>query len=210
MYSLFFLRSYFPETPYIWASGLPIGHLWSLNVEEHSYIILSILTLIPLFSKRAYIPSFFMGCSCILLLHFYNNNPLLAPSHYYLRTETVASFILISAAYSLLKHKFEKYIPSWTPIITLALAAICYLKSSSNASWVLSPFLLAFTVNHLNLTPEIFKNLLSFTPLKLLGIWSFSIYLWQHYLTLLISIILGLTSFYLIENPSRKYLNSRW
>ncbi|MCG6936848.1 MAG: acyltransferase, partial [Gammaproteobacteria bacterium] len=86
---------------------------------------------------------------------------------------------------------------------------------------------LAFTVNHLNLIPDVFKSALSFPPLRLLGIWSFSIYLWQQPLyyygtkfhqaflfagpvLLAISIITGVISFYFIENPIRKYLNNNW
>ncbi len=36
-----FLRTYVPEQPGIWESSLPIEHLWSLNVEEHCYVIMS-------------------------------------------------------------------------------------------------------------------------------------------------------------------------
>ena len=43
--SLFFLRTYLPADPGIWSSGLPTGHLWSLNVEEHAYLFLSAVTL---------------------------------------------------------------------------------------------------------------------------------------------------------------------
>jgi len=35
--SLFFLRTYIPADPNIWATDVPVQHLWSLNVEEHAY-----------------------------------------------------------------------------------------------------------------------------------------------------------------------------
>jgi len=44
--SLFFIRTYFPVEPDYFLTSLPTGHLWSLNVEEHSYIIMSIMSLI--------------------------------------------------------------------------------------------------------------------------------------------------------------------
>ena len=45
-YTLAFLRTYLPTSPGLWTNGLPVAHLWSLNVEEHCYIFLSIVTLI--------------------------------------------------------------------------------------------------------------------------------------------------------------------
>ena len=46
------LRSYLPADLHMFASPYPIGHLWSLNVEEHSYIFLSLLTLLPFLRGR--------------------------------------------------------------------------------------------------------------------------------------------------------------
>src|SRR5690606_14066044 len=50
--SLAFLRTYFPDVS-IWQSAVPIGHLWSLNVEEHAYIILALIAAIPFARERA-------------------------------------------------------------------------------------------------------------------------------------------------------------
>ncbi len=229
VYNLFFIRSYYPVSPDLWNTGIPIGHLWSLNVEEHCYILLSLLTLIPLVVKRVHFIIIFLGCCSIMLQYLYLKFPEVASENYSMRTEVAASFLMISAGYFLIKHKFEKFIPWWAPIVTLFLAFLCYSSYSPHwsAHWSLSPFLLAFTVNHLNLTPDFFKNLLRFLPLRLLGIWSFSIYLWQqpfyYYGTkggdaflyagpvLLIACVLtGAASFYFIENPTRKYLNDKW
>ena len=66
------------------------------------------------------------------------------------------------------------------PLVSFAAAIACYTKIAPWwASMVLSPFLLAFAVNHLSETPPFFRTLLAFPPLRLLGIWSYSIYLWQ-------------------------------
>jgi len=229
IYNLLFIRSYYPVNPDLWNTGIPIGHLWSLNVEEHCYILLSLLTLISLFAKRVYLPILFLGFCSLVLHYLYIEFPSIASENYYLKTEIVASFLLISAGYSLIKHKFEKFIPCWAPVVSLSLAFLCYSKYSPHgaAGWLLSPFLLSFAVNHLNLIPDFFKNLLRFLPLRLLGLWSFSIYLWQqpfyYYgvkggdaflyagpVLLVISILIGVVSFYFIENPARKYLNNVW
>ena len=50
--TLAFLRTYYPLPPDIWHAGLPIGHLWSLNVEEHSYVFMSALVALGLLRGR--------------------------------------------------------------------------------------------------------------------------------------------------------------
>lgn len=229
LYNLFFVRAYYPVSPDLWSTGLPIGHLWSLNVEEHSYILLSLVTLIPFLINRAYLPLFCFGIGAIVLQYVYIRFPSLASDNYKLKTEIVFSFLMISAGYFLIKDKFERFIPTWLPIVSLILAFFCYSEYRPHwtAQWSLAPFLLAFTVNHLNLTPNFFKSILSFLPLRLIGTWSFSIYLWQQpfyyygtkfgdafYLAgpifFVVSIFIGIFSFYIIENPIRKYLNNRW
>jgi peptidoglycan/LPS O-acetylase OafA/YrhL len=178
--------------------------------------------------KRAYLPILTLGAASIGLQYLYIKFPDLAPPNYHLRTEIVASFLMISAGYFLIKNNFEKLIPSWAPIASLALALLCYSHYPIYwaAKWLIAPFLLAFTVNHLNLTPALFRTILSFLPLRLIGIWSFSIYLWQQPLyyygikfgdafelagpiLFIVSIALGALSFYFIENPTRRYLNNR-
>ncbi|MDO9182353.1 MAG: hypothetical protein Q7U04_08080, partial [Bacteriovorax sp.] len=78
--------------------------------------------------------------------------------------------------------------------------------------------LFAIAVNLLPTAPSIVKNVLSFAPLKILGQFSFSIYLWQQifylkdlppWLGLNLAIMSGVTSYFLIEKPARLYLNTR-
>ncbi len=42
----FFNSTYTPVEPIFFSTSLPTGHLWSLNVEEHSYVIMSIMSLL--------------------------------------------------------------------------------------------------------------------------------------------------------------------
>ena len=94
--------------------------------------------------------------------------------------------------------------------------------------FITAPFVLAFTVNHLDSLSVFVKRILCLGYLRLLGIWSFSIYIWQQpmyfyaskpdvYLLdgfglvlFAVSIFLGALSFYLLENPIRGYLNKNW
>jgi peptidoglycan/LPS O-acetylase OafA/YrhL len=228
-YNLLFIRAYWPVEPDMWSTGLPLGHLWSLNVEEHSYILLSIFTVIPFIKKKPYLPILLLGLFSVSLHIIYSKYPSIASADYGHKTEIAAKFILLSAGYFLVKDQFEKYVPKWLPIFTLLVTFLCYSKLSEQFAVLkgLSPFLLAFTVNHLNLTPQIFKEMLCFRPLRLVGLWSFSIYLWQEPLyyygtkggdaftlfgliLMILSIMIGAASFYWIENPTRKYLNTNW
>ena len=229
LYNLTFTRAYYPEGPDLWNTGLPIGHLWSLNVEEHCYVLLSLIVLISGFWNRAPLIVLPLGIGCIMVLLVYKLVPDVAPFAYHLRTEVVASFLLISAGYFLIKGHVEKYVNPWFPVVSFFGAVICYSPYAylPGAKSILAPFLLAFTVNHLNLVPSIFISVLSLVWLRLIGIWSFSIYLWQqpfyYYGTkfgeafpyaglflFFVVIMVGAFSFYLIENPIRKYLNEKW
>jgi peptidoglycan/LPS O-acetylase OafA/YrhL len=64
---------------------------------------------------------------------------------------------------------------------------------------------------------------LAAAPLRMLGLWSFSIYVWQqpfyllskyhgmpHVLGLALAVACGVASFYLVEQPSRTWLNRRF
>jgi peptidoglycan/LPS O-acetylase OafA/YrhL len=226
LYTLFFLRSYFPESPNLWYTGLPIGHLWSLNVEEHCYILLSIITLFGFLRGREYLVLILLGLLVILLHALYYKYPHLTVKNYQIRTEIAASHLLLSAGYCLIKSKFEKYVFSWMPMLAAFIAFICYTHLvPSYFAALFSPFLLAFAVNHLDKVPDFIKSILSIRLFRFLGICSYSIYLWQHpfylmlnghmpFLTVMAYLIAALTvgflSFFLIENPVRKYLNDKW
>ena len=72
--------------------------------------------------------------------------------------------------------------------------------------------------------PGALGALLSWMPLRKLGQWSFSIYLWQQpfylaahddsvrgrMLALALAIGCGLASYFLVERPARAYLNTHW
>lgn len=114
------------------------------------------------------------------------------------------------------------------PVVAFFLGVLCYSKDAHwTASWVLSPFLFAFTVNHLYIVSESLKQALSNKILQLLGVYSYSIYLWQQpfyyygvkfgelfpfagLVFLFSGIFVGILSFYYIENPIRRYLNNYW
>ena len=142
--------------------------------------------------------------------------------HYAIRTEAAASHLLISAGYFLVRHRIAPYVRPWMPPVTFALAVACYWNTAPRTVAVLmSPYLLAFTVNHLDETASWLRTALGAPPLRALGVCSYSVYVWQQPfyefearfppgVALLCSLALGLVSFTLFEDPVRRCLNRRW
>lgn len=229
LYAIFSLRSYFPAEPHSWNTGLPMGHLWSLYVEMHCYLALGIIAAISFLKNRAFVVLFVLGFAALLFRVYYQKILDAPPPLHYIRTEVASSHLFISAGYFLIKGRFEPYVKSWMPPLALVLAIICYSKlvPTYTLSWLLSPFLLAFSLSHLNLSPKIFLSALTLKYLRMLGIWSYSIYLWQEIfyiyqgsfdapkiivgvVALALAILSGVISFYFIEKPIRKYINNTW
>ena len=224
LYTITFLRTYLPPTPDIWHTGIPIGHLWSLNAEEHSYVFLSLLTLFPFLKGREAPILICIGTFSIVIHYSYIKYPQLAPLSNELGTEAVASHLLISSGYFLVREKFVSIVKPWMPITAFGCAIVCYTQVVPWwASMIVSPFLLAFAVNHLSDAPKYFRSVFAFSFIRLLGIWSFSIYIWQQPFykykitffhsssgALAMAMIVSLFSFYFFENPIRAWLNKKW
>jgi peptidoglycan/LPS O-acetylase OafA/YrhL len=234
--TLTFFRTYYPLDPHIWATKVPIGHLWSLNVEEHAYVLMSLLTLFIFRNKKVAMLLITLGLGAIALSFYYYFNIANAPIEFRIRTETAISFIFLSAGYNLIKKQFNITIPSLLPVITLALAFACYLENPSLPagisgrkllypwlSFSVAPILLAFSLNHVTEIHALFRKVFELKAIRLMGTWSFSIYLWQQLFYsykwlipfqpvggIMVSIIVGALSFYLFENPVRRWINNRW
>jgi peptidoglycan/LPS O-acetylase OafA/YrhL len=222
--TLLFLRTYLPSEPGIWGSEIPIGHIWSLNIEEHSYVFMSIIVLLRVFRGREGFILLAIGVGCIGIGLLYVKLGAQAPRWGALGSEVAASHLLISAGYRLIREKHKIMVSSYMPLLTLLVGFLCYSKLMPwwGAS-LLSPFLLAITINHLSQTYEWVLNLLSTPILRMMGIWSFSIYLWQQpfynyrgsipggsLAALCGAMVVALLCFYVWERPCRSWLNINW
>ena len=224
VWSLTFLRTYIPTGYDFSNADIPISQLWSLNVEEHCYVFLSLLTLIlPLKGREG--PFLILAGVLSIAIHFsYCAFPDLAPASCEARTEAAAAHLLVAAGYFLVRSRAVPFVRPWMPLAASAAAAVCYAHFAPWwSSVILSPFLLAFAVNHLSETPRWFRSALAWPPLRLMGVWSYSIYLWHgpfashdyfghdgHVVSCAAGIGAGVLSFYLLENPIRTWLNKVW
>ncbi len=223
--SLFFIRTYFPVEPHYFTSPLPTGHLWSLSVEEHAYLMMSLMSVV-MFTRGKIAWALMLVFFTTIVVNIYNYFNLDDQAFEYslIRTEASVGFIAFSAAYNLIKKQNGIVLNPYAPLVLTLLAFLCYIDSMPLwMTFIFCPILLGLAINHLEDSATIIKRLLSFAPLRWMGIISYSVYLWQQvfyklfyalpgkeFTGLVLSIVFGAASFYVLENPTRRYINRRW
>lgn len=222
--SLFFLRTYLPPDSHIWDSLLPIGHLWSLNAEEHSYLLMSLIVLLPWARGREHWVLIAAGLCGFLITYAYAFAGTRAPTWGRLGTETAATPLMLSAGCRLLLERRRLPQAAWIAPTAGVLGALCYLKAAPwQAQAFVAPLLLAVAMNHLAQSGAWLRDMLAMPWLRQCGIYSFSLYLWQQVFYqvrdwlpfdggsgLVLVAMAAWCSFRLIEQPCREFLNRRW
>lgn len=219
------LRNYYPEG---FGNKLPFDHIWSLSVEEHSYILLSIVAVFLRGKiERQQLALGVLSCGFVLVAAWYLSK-FAGPGIYgkkLIHTE-VAAFGIFFSAFLLLffRHGIKGNIPG---------AVFCVLPIIAlGAHYFSAPYLLtllagvgslALMVNVLHKAPAWMLRALSLPLLRKLGLWSYSIYLWQQPFYVLknngvlsapaacfFALLVGVISYFLVESPIRNYLNRTW
>jgi peptidoglycan/LPS O-acetylase OafA/YrhL len=218
-----FLNNYLrPGTPV-----MPFGHFWSLCVEEHGYVVLA---LIAWGARAGYFNAhraIGLALLCFAAFGAFYSLGYAGPDLYHerwLRSEVSAFGIFVSAFILLCLR-------GGTSKVNLIVIATLVAAGLALHWWRVSPFwrtfagvtALAAAVNLLEHAPGWAQTVLSFMPLRRLGVWSFSIYVWQQpfYVAVeaqqlsaaagfALALSAGVISFYLIEQPVRIWLNQRW
>lgn len=232
LYTIAFLRSYLPEGG-IWGTDLPIGHLWSLNIEEHAYVIMSVIALFGVRLRRdAWSPcllgSVLIGVGLVSIVAKYVTIKFMPASQGVgLQTHLNLGFIFIAAGYHVWYRHYQWRINNvtWWVAAAIAIGFIVHIKSMHwFAMTLVAPFMFAFAVNHLSEISGALKSLFSYAWLRLVGLWSFSLYIWQQpfyvwskqhddgvvsLLLFSVVVVISLLSFYVFENPLRVYLNKK-
>jgi peptidoglycan/LPS O-acetylase OafA/YrhL len=202
---------------------MPIGHIWSLSVEEHAYILLSLLALSCRTRKTSGVAE--LGATALLAaaiaviywLVFGTNHP---PS-LWLHTEVAAFGIVVSGFLLLALRQRRASLPPLAVPALLVLGICAYWwRVIPPATLLVGCGAFALALNLLDRSPGLFRTLLEFRLLRQLGVWSYSLYLWQQPFYMLVereglpaplglacALAVGVAAFYLIENPSRTWLN---
>lgn len=199
---------------------LVFDHIWSLCVEEWAYVFLALFALIARkYDFRPAYPLLIIAALCVV-------NGWIQTAFggsyrdVYWRTDVrVASIIVSCGLYLIL---FDKRVHPLVPIVTGVVGTFLntylfpdVLKYSAGT------FLLAVSVTTIGASHPLVLRILSNPFLTVAGLWSFSLYLWQQPFTkvlhhwpfaakLALLLAASLISFYLIEQPARRYLKKIW
>jgi peptidoglycan/LPS O-acetylase OafA/YrhL len=224
--ALGFLINYFPGEP--GAAVMPFGHIWSLCVEEHSYVALSIVA-VAVRVRRG-------GATTALAL---------------LSVAVATAGIWYWSTYTATRLEFDRWIHSEVSAFGIFASGFFLLHFCTKSQWprhfLIVPILVligivshwwsvpapvrtiigcgafALAINLLESSPNSIRAVLSLYPLRQLGMWSFSIYLWQQPFYLLMhregwsnttalatALAVAILAHYTIEEPARRYLNRTW
>jgi peptidoglycan/LPS O-acetylase OafA/YrhL len=205
-----------------------LDHVWSLCVEEHSYVTLALVSLIAFRSARG-LPLLLAGLTLFAMLNGAVSWWLLGLGYEatYWRTDTHIASILVSALVCLLKRdRFWRALldrPWLAPLAALAGAALFADAVPMPLHYVCGTLLLAVAVNALDFSAGPLRALFSAAPAVFLGLWSYSLYLWQqpfykfvyfqHWpaAPMLAGVFAcALVSYYAVEKPARQWLNRNW
>jgi peptidoglycan/LPS O-acetylase OafA/YrhL len=224
-----FTRTYLPLGTNIFDDALPIGHFWSLNVEEHSYIFLAIIAALTRRFKNDWLTVGLLFAASLVTLAFsywYFNHPPSSGSPADVRTESASLALLASVAVAYAKYRFPlsiyQKVPTALPIAAIGASFLCFSTIHFGTQQYLSPLLLALSINFFDRAPAFAKAALSNSILRWFGVCSFSLYLWQQPflaleklggngpLMLCAAVAVGGVSFYYFENPVRIWLTAAW
>ena len=215
--TLTFTRTYYTH-PMILHSVLPDANLWSLNVEEHCYVLLATIAAISALRTRAPLILFALAAltNPAIKLHFISGSSV----PYAYTTECASAGLFLSAGYRAYAARWTP--PPWAAPLALVGAFLCYCPFAPwYTRFMVGPPLLAFSVNHIQHSWKWLVAVFEWHPLRQLGILSYSVYLWQqiflryhtdfpYHTGVLFAVGTGAISFYLFEKPARTWINAHW
>lgn len=204
-----------------------LDHIWSLCVEEHSYILLALISVVV--TARANVVRLLLVLALLAMANGAISYGLLGMSYEtsYWRTDVHIASILLSAAICLLKAdgRLPAFLKSQHVALVAAVAGVLLFSDSipTTLHYTLAVPLLALAVNTLDSIGFYLKGPLSSRPMVMLGLWSYSLYLWQQPfykfvdesgsepVPMLAAVFAcALASYYIVEKPARGWLNRNW
>lgn len=223
-----FLRGYVGE--HIWADPLALGHTWSLNVEEHAYLLLSLVIVVAGHRSERVSRWIVTALTVVPLLFdaYYKYFPSIGDTPPVLRTECAIFPLLASASLFLwIKARRIRISRAWFVVLFLAMLILAIVdvvgvpRGGLFIRNLLLPLAMAAVVNFLDCAPVAIKRALSAKWLTWFGVCSYSLYLWHYpffhlmvedawpfgtFAAVLCSFAVAVASFYWFEQPMRAWL----
>jgi peptidoglycan/LPS O-acetylase OafA/YrhL len=198
----------------------PLEHVWSLCVEEHSYIILSIIAIVSR-HRKINVAAVLFSISAMAMANGAVQTWIFHRGYeeVYRHSDVKISSVFVAAAMFL---RFRKTtVPPILPLIAVAFGLILNIPYSmpDPVKYTFGTASIAFGVATIDQTWRWATILLGSSIWRVLGKWSFSVYLWQQPFYLVQSMhskwlvlpevfAASLFSFFLIEQPARAFLNA--
>lgn len=206
---------------------MPFGHIWSLSVEEHAYVLLSIVAVVARASPQRSVRAVALSTGVIAFIAcLYGIGVNVAAGASRWGQTEVAAFGIFASGLLLLcgaQTPQARQHPLAVPALLLVGLAAHWWSVPGVVRLLVGCSAFALAVNSLHRAPALLHSVLEWAPLRQLGVWSFSLYLWQqpfyqlvhHFgmdplLGVALSLLTGATAFYVIEKPARSYLNRAW
>jgi peptidoglycan/LPS O-acetylase OafA/YrhL len=218
-FNALFFQQYMPGG-FASVASLPLGRLWSLNVEEHSYIFLSLVALMFAGQRQARYVVSLAAVGCVVMYAVYAQTG----AQGLFRTECAAFPLLASAALRMWLNGTKQARPlliASTVGLLVCIAVSRKIGGSIAIDYIVKTFCLAAMVNTLHAAPARVHQALSASWLRWFGICSFSLYLWQQplyhwvsdglmnrYLAFGAAVAVGAMSFYFFEKPMRERIRN--
>jgi peptidoglycan/LPS O-acetylase OafA/YrhL len=204
-----------------------LDHIWSLCVEEHSYILLALISVVV--TGRANVVRLLVVLALLAMVNGAISYGVLGMGYEttYWRTDVHIASILLSAAICLFKAdgRLPASLRSQHTALAAAIGGVLLFLDPvpTPLHYLVGVPLLALAVNTLDFADGYLRGLLSSRPVVMLGLWSYSLYLWQQPfykfvdehgrapIPMLAAVFAcALCSYYVIEKPARGWLNRNW
>jgi len=226
-----FLRTYFTDRPL--HSPIANAHIWSLAVEEHAYLALSLLAAVfpPNKSRQLRLWLTASVAFPILATCVYKLSPSMFTPQFQYRTEVAIFPLLLSAGATVWQAQTGHWnLMNWrglSPICFVMAIASAFALGSPIASLAITSVLLTISIQSLHAS-QYFMKMLAHPVLTWFGLRSYSIYLWQQLfywhkipfpgitpysqedliLAAGMSVLAGYASYRWVELPARNWLNA--
>lgn len=199
-------------------------HIWSLCVEESAYVLLALISLLTIRHKAVIGITLAVSTACMLngLIQYSQNPGGDAPGLIYWRTDVRLGSIFLSTALFLVLRRVK--VSRWISPASFVLGAMIFAFAPVWLKYTLGTSLIAISINTLAASYASLKTALANGPLVGVGLFSYSLYLWQQPfwkladkfspvvtgIALLGTIVVAYVSFRFVEGPARDFINKRW